>query len=122
LIFSTRIHYPTDAGWSKNVACAWRWRRQLELMVIMLSSAGCRLAPAANVRTPPFVSIDMNGPNRTLVAFAANGGFEPTPGIRILSKNCGIEPVTNWIAEASNYFLSFSEPFECVSMFLNCAQ
>ena len=26
---------------------------------------------------PSLVSIDMNGPSRTLVAFAANGGFEP---------------------------------------------
>jgi hypothetical protein len=35
------------------------------------------LAPAAKVRNPPFVLIDVNGPERTLVQHAANGSSEP---------------------------------------------
>jgi hypothetical protein len=37
------------------------------------------------IRSP--VSLDANGPNRTLVAFAANGGLEP-----ILLKNSNTGP------------------------------
>jgi hypothetical protein len=45
--------------------------------ICFISLVGHSFALAANVCLPPLVSIDANGPNRTLERSAANGRFEP---------------------------------------------
>ena len=49
---------------------------------LTLSAQQTSMQTAANGGSPPFVSIDMNGPEPTFEQLAAKGCFEPTPDNR----------------------------------------